>query len=457
MIRTLAALFLISPLSHADISPLGKEAGAYLSDLIRINTVNPPGNEQAACDYLAGVLRQGGIPFEIYESTPGRANIVARLKGDGTMDPILLLAHLDTVGVEEESWSFPPFSGIQREGAILGRGSIDDKSMVAAFLTALLELKRTGVRLKRDVIFAATADEESGGQFGVRWLLEKHPEALEAEFAINEGGATQWKDGAVRLIAIQVLEKSYYDIRLTGRGTSGHASVPTPANPIFTLGRALSRIELWERPVVLNDVTRTYLSAIRQFEVPAVREAIEHLLSEEPDRAARAAKEMGPFSYYSSLLRDTVVPTMVHAGIRENVVPSRASLILNVRLLPDTDPEDFLDELREVVDDPAVTIEVIKGPEGPAPGPMPLDDVLYQAISRVAARMAPSAVVIPTMSVGSTDSEFLRRRGVVVYGIEFPLTLEDEMRIHGHDEKMPVRALDFGVRFILEILGEIAL
>jgi len=258
------------------------------------------------------------------------------------------------------------------------------------------------------------------------------------------------------LIAVQALEKSYYDIRLTGRGASGHASVPTPANPIFTLGRALSRIELWERPVVLNDVTRTYLSGIRRFETPEVREAIEGVLSEDPARAARAAREMGPFSFYSSLLRDTVVPTMISAGVRENVVPSRACLNLNVRLLPDTDPEDFLDELREVVGDPTVEIEVVKGPEGPAPGPMPLDDALYQAISRAAARMAPSAAIIPTMSVGSTDSEFLRRRGVIVYGIEFPLTVEDEMRIHGHDEQIPVRGLDFGVRFILEILGEMA-
>lgn len=462
MIRIFLALALnltAGPLFAAEktISPLGREAAAYLSDLVRINTVNPPGNERAACDYLAGVLRSAGIPFDIYESTPGRANIVARLKGDGSKGPVLLLAHLDTVGVEEHQWSFPPFSGEVKDGYLLGRGAIDDKSMAASYLAVLLELKRTKTKLKRDVIFAATADEESGAAYGVRWMLENHPQALSAEFALNEGGSTYRKGDAVRLVAIQTLEKSYYDIRLTARGSSGHASVPLPHNPIFMLGRALSRIETWDRPMRVNLVTRSYMEGVARWEERVLQGAIRDILSDEPELVENGLDVLRKHPYYSALLQDTVVPTFFDAGVRANVVPSEAKLNLNVRLLPDSDPEEFLQELSGVVDESGIEIEIVDGPNGPPPPPMEEDSEMFSAIRRAVSKRAPKADVVPSMSVGSTDAEFLRRNGVKVYGIQFPLSTEEEARIHGHDEKIPLTGLDFGTHLIIEVLREIGL
>jgi acetylornithine deacetylase/succinyl-diaminopimelate desuccinylase-like protein len=437
------------------VSTTHSEAAAYLSDLVRIRTDNPPGNERAACDYLAGVLRLANIPFAVLESTPGRANIVARLKGRGGKKPLLLIAHLDTVGVEAERWSFPPFAGDIHEGYVRGRGAIDDKSMAAVFLTTLLRLKREGISLSRDIIFAATADEESGGALGVRWLLQHHPDLLQSEFAINEGGLTQWADGRVRLMAIQSSEKSYYDVQLTARGVSGHASVPHPDNAIHMLSAALTKIETWRRAPRVNSVTRRFFNGVGPLESEPVQRALEDVLSEEPERVERGESILRSHSYYSAMLHDTAVPTIIRGGIRENVVASEAVVNLNVRLLPETDAAEFLESLVSVIDEPGIEVEIRTRPAGPAPPVMPSNSELFRAFDTVATRRNPGTIVVPSMSVGSTDSEFLRRAGILTYGFELPLSFQDEARIHGHDERMPVASLDWGVDFILELLKEV--
>ncbi|TPW18515.1 MAG: peptidase, M20/M25/M40 family, partial [Elusimicrobia bacterium] len=192
--------------AHA-LSPMGREAADTLKALVRVDTTNPPGGEAGAAAVLAGVLAKAGVPYEVVESSPGRANLVARLKGDGSRRPLLLLAHLDVVGAEAARWSFPPFAGDEVDGAVRGRGSVDDKSMAAAFAAVMADLARRKVPLKRDVVFAATADEESGGALGVRWLLEHRPALLDAELALNEGGTTFSVGGKVRAVAVQVAEK----------------------------------------------------------------------------------------------------------------------------------------------------------------------------------------------------------------------------------------------------------
>lgn len=440
-----------------DFPRLADEAAEHLSRLVRINTVNPPGNERAACDYLGAALKAGGVPYEVLESTPGRASLIARLKGDGSKRPLLLLAHLDTVGVEEAAWSFPPFSGARERGYVHGRGSVDNKSMAAAGLVVLLQLQRERARLRRDVILAAVADEESGGGLGVRWLLEKHPDKVLAEYAVNEGGTTQVKEGKVRLVAVQTLEKSYFDVRLTARGSSGHASVPQADNAIHALSRALTRLGAWEGKLSLNPVTRAFLQGLAPLEEGGTRRAIEDALSGDSERQAEGAETLRAANpYYYAMMTDSVVPTVIAGGIRENVVASEAWANLNMRLLPETEPERFFEELRSVIEEPAVDMEVVSRPSGPPPPPMPVDNEMFAAFEKVARRLSPGAVVVPSMSVGSTDSESLRRRGVSVYGFEFPLSFEDESRIHGHDERMPEAGLDYGVRFLHALVTEVA-
>lgn len=458
-INLLLAALLSSASAHAgpaDWDALGREAAAHLSSLVRIDTSNPPGNELEACRYLAGALDGEGVPYEILESTAGRASLVARLAGDGSRRPLLLLAHLDTVGVEDGRWSFPPFAGDQQGGYLRGRGSIDDKSMAAAFLTAVLWLKRSGAALKRDVVFAALADEESGGELGLKRLLARRPELLDAEYAVNEGGTTLAAEGRVRLVAVQTLEKAYYDVRLTARSSGGHAAVPRPENAIHVLARALARLEAWERPLSLNEVTRAHLSALLPLEKAAARRAILDVLSEEPERVERGRRALKRHPYYLAMLQDTVVPTLVSGGLRENVLPAEAWTNLNVRLLPDTDPDAFLENLNAVIDEPSIDVSVAGSPDGLPPPPMPLDNAFFQAVRRVAEGLSPGAVVVPSMSAGSTDSERLRRRGVLTYGLQMPLAAEDEARIHGIDERMPLAGLAWGTRFLTELVLEVS-
>lgn len=451
----LLSAVLAAPASAA-LSPLGREAAETLKALVRVDTTNPPGNEAAAVAVLAGVLKAAGVPFEVVESTPGRANLVARITGDGSRKPLLLLAHLDTVGVERERWSFPPFAGDEKDGAIRGRGAVDDKGMAAAFAAVMADLSRRKVKLKRDVVFAATADEESGGELGVRWLLERRPELLDAEVAINEGGTTFSSEGRVRVVAVQVAEKEYLDVTLTARGAGGHASVPDPENAILRLARALVRLDEWRPAPRLSPVTRETFAALRGLESPELSAAFDDVLSDDEERVERGAEALRERPYYGAMVWDTWSPTMVSAGVRENVHPSEASMNLNVRLLPGSSRDEFLSDLRAQLADVGVEVAAPAGNPGATPPVMPLEGAFWEAMRKAVRVRSPGAVVLPSLSVGSTDATVLRRRGTFVYGLEFPLSPEDQSRIHGHDERMPLSALDYGTLLTADLVSELA-
>ncbi|MBI3299149.1 MAG: M20/M25/M40 family metallo-hydrolase [Elusimicrobia bacterium] len=458
MTRLLAALWLALPsaASAAPLSPLGRAAAETLKALVRIDTSNPPGNERPACESLAEVLAAAGVPYEIVESTPGRASLVARLKGDSSRRPLLLLAHLDTVGVEAERWSFPPLAGDEKDGAVRGRGAVDDKSMAAVFAVVLADLAKRGVRLKRDVVLAAVADEESGGRWGIKWLLEHRPELLDAELALNEGGTTFTRGGKVRIFAVQVQEKEYLDLTVTARGAGGHASVPDPDNAVLRLARALVRLDERRVEPRVSPVARAYFEALRGIETPELSAAFDDLLSDDEERVERGGELLRENPYYWAMVADTWAPTLLSGGFRENVLPSEARANLNVRLLPDTDSERFLEDLRAVAEDAGVGLEMVSGPEGAPPPAAPLDGAFWTALRGVVAGLSPGAVVVPSMSVGSTDAAVLRRRGVAVYGLEFPLSPDDQSRIHGHDERMPLAGLEYGVTLVSRLVTELA-
>jgi acetylornithine deacetylase/succinyl-diaminopimelate desuccinylase-like protein/uncharacterized membrane protein (UPF0127 family) len=432
----------------------GEESLKTLLTLVRFDTRNPPGKERPAAAYLARLLQAEGVRAELLAAKPGRANLVARLRGTGEKQPLLLLSHLDTVGFERDRWSVDPLKGVIKEGYVYGRGVVDNKGLTAAELTALLWVKRNKLKLKRDIILAAVADEESGGHAGTRWLLEKHPDRIRAEYAVNEGGALTIQDGRIRIVGVQTAEKRYFDVRLGSRGTGGHSSAPAADNAIFTLASALTAVRESKHPFRLNDVTRAFFAGVRPAESSPTSTAIDDLLSSDASRQEKGAAVLSENPLYNSMLRDTAAPTVLKSGFRSNVVPSSAEALLNCRLLPDTDSDKFIETLRVVVG-PRVSVDVTDRPMEPPPPLMPFDNDMARAFKEVSEEMASGAAVVPYMATGSTDSEYLRRAGILAYGFDLPLEAADHTRIHGDDERVAVGALGWSAVFLYRLIEEL--
>ena len=439
-----------------DMLQLTAEAQTWLTDLIRINTTNPPGNELEAAKYILGVLERENIRAEVLEMTPGRGIVVARLQAGPLPDSsraLLLLAHLDVVGVDRAKWSVDPFAATQKDGYIYGRGALDDKAMVAANLAALIGLKRSGARLARDVIFAADADEEEWGDASIKAVIERHWDKIACAFALNEGGRVVLKNNKVQYVAIQTSEKVAYDVTVTATGTSGHASVPQPDNPVVHLAAAVQKVGTLEMPFQLLTITRRYFERLEPVEDEETAKWIRALdTSERADLAARRLAAMNPV--WNSMLRDTIAPTELKAGVRANVVPSQASGNLNIRLLPGNSIQEVIAQLQKAVNDPQIkfTVQPDGGPNAPASS---ITSELYQTLERVALQQFPGAVVVPDLSTGATDSAYLRLHNVQSYGLlPFPLTEADGLRMHADDERIPLASFRSGVDFLYKAVHE---
>ena len=436
------------------------ECIAHLQALIRMDTVNPPGRELGVARYLDDVLRGVGVDTTLLEPSPGRAALVARLKGSGKNRPVLMLAHMDVVGVERARWSTNPFGGEILEGFLYGRGAIDDKGMLAVNLQTMLLLNehvvRAGGVLDRDVIFLATSDEEAGGEFGIDWVLAHHPDLIDAEFALNEGGRLREAGGKLAYAAVQCGEKVANVLRLTASGTPGHASIPIPGNAVVRLARAVVAVAEHRDPVVLTPISQRYLAGLAAFwPDDRVRSAMADVSSGDPSRVETGARTLEAHPWFDAMIRNGVAPTMLEAGVRANVIPAEAGAILNVRLLPGQSLEQFIERLRASIGDDHVQVTVeSRGDEAP---PSPDDTEMYAAIRDALEAVAPGVPALPFLSTGATDSAPLRRAGVKAYGLlPFPLTEADEGRMHGHDERVSVASLAFAVRLSWEILNRIA-
>jgi acetylornithine deacetylase/succinyl-diaminopimelate desuccinylase-like protein len=446
------------PAPSADLVKLQGEAIVWLQDLIRINTTNPPGDEIVAAKYIADVLKREGIPSEIFESTPGRGFLVARLSATAVPDPsraLLLMAHLDVVGVDKSKWSVDPFAAVMKDGYLYGRGTIDDKGNLVANLAVFISLKRSSVRLNRDVIFLAEGDEEAGGEFGMKFVVEKHWDKIAAGFALNEGGHTVLKDGKVQYVGVQATEKVSVNVNVIATGTSGHASIPRKDNPVVHLAAAIGKIGQYEAPVQFNSVTRGYFEGIAPAEDEETGKWLEAL--ESPDRADHAARWVSNNNpIWNAMLRDTATPTMLQAGIRQNVVPSEARGVLNVRLLPGNQLDPLVGKLKQLVNDPQIRFETQPNGGEAAPSSS-LESDLYSTIKTVSAREFAGAPVVPYMSTGATDSARLRMRSVQAYGLDpFPLTEDDLMRMHADDERIPIDSFRKGIQFLYEVVNAFA-
>jgi acetylornithine deacetylase/succinyl-diaminopimelate desuccinylase-like protein len=441
-----------------NISQITSDAIGWLQDLIRINTTNPPGNEMVAAKYIANLFEKEGIHAETFESSPGRGFLVARLNASAVPDPskaLLLMAHMDVVGADKSKWTSDPFAATLQDGYIYGRGAIDDKGMLAANLAVFISLKRSGARLNRDVIFLAESDEENGGQQGIQFAVEKHWDKIASGFAINENGRVIVKNGKPVYVGIQTDEKVAMNLDVIATGTAGHASVPRKDNPVTHLAAAMAKIGGYEAPVQFNSVTRAFFEGLAPTQDEETRKWLQALgTADRGDHAARWISDANPS--WNAMLRDTATPTMLQAGIRQNVVPSEARGVVNVRLLPGNQLEPLVSKLRQLVNDPAVRIEVEPGGGEASPSSSQASE-LYAAIARVSAREFPGAPVLPMMSTGFSDSWELRMRNVQSYGlVPFPMTDEDWSRVHGDNERIPVDGFRKGVDFLNAIVTEFA-
>jgi acetylornithine deacetylase/succinyl-diaminopimelate desuccinylase-like protein len=434
-----------------DDTSLTERVRGYLTALIRIDSTNPPGNETRVANYLKQIADAEGIPCQLLGSDPDRLNFVARLSGSGEARPLLLMAHSDVVPADAAQWSAHPLSAEIVDGRMYGRGALDDKSLLAAEMGVLVELKRRGVRLRRDVIVLAEADEESGST-GIQWLIKNAYGSIEAEFAINEGGFAMNSTGGQRIFHVQTAEKIPSRVVLTARGTAGHGSLPRPDNPIVRLARAITRIVDADQPVKLNSTTRRYLQEIALLAEYRWLAPLVPRLDSSTSAGAVANQIRRRDPEINALLRTTVSPTMLSGGVKINVIPNVAEARVDVRRLPGESRAEVLARLRQAVRDTSVEIVPAGGQEMPATEPSSLTTELYRRMEQVILEAHPSAAVIPYMTRGATDGAFLRQKGMAVYGAPIFLREEAESRSHGNNERISLRNLSEGTLLLWQIM-----
>jgi acetylornithine deacetylase/succinyl-diaminopimelate desuccinylase-like protein len=438
---------------------LRDSAVRHLQDLLRLNTMSPPGNEKLAADHIASVFGEAGFDdVHVLESAPNRATVVARLRAENpTGRPIMLMGHTDVVTVEPERWDRDPFGGELVDGYIWGRGALDMKGQVAAELAVMLSLKERNIPLDRDVIFVAFADEEAGGAYGADWMWKHHRDLIDAEYAINEGGGSPIEIAGHRFFGCQAGEKGSTHLRMIVTGTPGHASVPLDDTAMSKLGVALQRLHDWQGETVFTAPVRGMLTAIADAAGGELAGRIRDLLGQNDvawsDLATLPFNEDELLSLRATT-RNTAVPTMIHGGQRINVIPGEIVVDIDGRVLPGQDPDAFRDAIQAAVGDLA-RIEIVSPDTGTAADPA---SPFFEAIRETMAELQPGATVIPTLSSGGTDAPLIP--GVKVYGF-FPMLPTERVRIydplvHGHNERIHVDDLAFGAQFIYDLVARFA-
>jgi acetylornithine deacetylase/succinyl-diaminopimelate desuccinylase-like protein len=460
--RLVIALFFAAAAAARDNGELADLTRHYLTDLVRLDTTNPPGNETRVAQYLKAVCDAEGISAETLGTDPSRLNFVARIVAPaqgsdaaGRPRPLLLMAHSDVVPADRTQWTVDPFSAEVRDGFLYGRGAQDDKSLLAAELAVVVELKRHGVALGRDVILLSEADEEAGST-GIQWLIANAWDKISAEFALNEGGFAIVTASGQRIHEIQTSEKIPTRLMLTARGTAGHGSLPRDDNPVLHLARAITRLAEADQPVRLNTTTRRYFHAIAK--LPDYR-WLEPFIPkiENPRTAAAAANQIRARDpELDAMLRTTVSPTMLSAGTKINVIPNTAEAQIDVRRLPDETQAEILARLRHIVNDSTVEVHPSPGQEMPATEPSGISTPLYKAMQRIFSGTEPAALVIPYMVRGATDGSFLRQKGIDVYGAPLFLRSDKESRAHGNDERIGIDSLGAGAQLLMDIVLAVA-
>jgi acetylornithine deacetylase/succinyl-diaminopimelate desuccinylase-like protein len=437
-----------------------RETLEHFQAILRLDTRNPPGNERRAVAYLKSVFDREGIPAEILALDSNRANVVARLKGNGRKRPILIMGHTDVVTVDTTKWTHPPFAATRDGGYVYGRGAVDDKDNVTAGLMTMLLLKRLNVPLDRDVIFLAESGEEGTTRVGIGFVTGQQFDKIDAEYCLAEGGGTTRVGGEVKYSTIQTLEKRGRGIELVARGIAGHGSVPLASNAIVHLAGAVARIGAWRPEIRLNATTRAYFERLAAISPPDVAKHYRGVLSADP--AVRRAADDWLYEHeprHSSMLRTSVSPNVIAGGYRSNVIPSEATATLDVRMMPDEDPDRFLAEMKQVVNDPAVEVRFQGASFGRPTGvESRLDSEAFKAIE-AGVRRVYNVPSIPVMGTGATDMSFTRAKGIQCFGFGPAIDMEDGPRgfgAHSDQERILESELHRFVRLNWEVVTSLA-
>ena len=438
-----------------------KETTELLADLIRFNTTNPPGNETEAAQFLAGMLNQEGFECEIFESALGRGSVVTRLKGTGEKPSLLLLSHLDVVAANANEWSVDPFGGIVKDGFVWGRGALDMKSMTAIEVMTLKLLKRENVKLKGDVVLAATADEEKGGLDGVGYLFRNHKEKIYADYVINEGGGASIPIKNANVFTVNTSEKGILWFKIKAKGTPGHGSTPNMAdNAIMRMNKVIGKLGEYKAETQLIPTVKCYLDELAKKD-NSLRAPFSCLLANPKQSEEILEGIVGENKFLadelSPRIKMTITPTMIQGGVKENVVPSECEAVFDCRILPGQSIAETLDLIKTLLKDVGLeklTFEIIQAHEG---SESPTQTSLYSTITNVLREFEPTCGVTPSLMTGGTDSRFFREQGSVCYGFhpmhpEPPINGKLIKREHGIDERISVENLAFGTSVLYETM-----
>jgi acetylornithine deacetylase/succinyl-diaminopimelate desuccinylase-like protein len=466
MLRPVAAAVALAVASLAGQAPpaidwkqVDAETLRHFQALLRFDTSDPPGREQEAADYLKQVMEAEGIPVQIFALEAHRPNVVARLKGSGKKRPLLIMGHTDVVNVDPKKWKHPPFAATRDGEHIYGRGTVDDKDNVTAGLMVMLLLKRQNVPLDRDVIFLAEAGEEGSTRIGIQYMVNQHYAEIDAEYCLAEGGNVTRRGGEVRFASVQTLEKTPHGIELTARGPAGHGSVPLRGNAVVHLANAVGRIGAWQPGIRLNETTQAYFERLASISTPEDAARYRGVASGDLKRMSAADEYFAEHEpRHASMLRTSVSPNVMQGGYRINVIPSEARATLDVRVHPDDDPQAILDQVRTIVDDPAVEVAWTQRDVRPRAEGQPLASEAFKAIEAAVTKHY-DTLTLPTMSTGATDMAYLRAKGMQCYGIGPAIDFEDAAMgygAHSDQERILEAELYRFVRFHYQIVVDLA-
>lgn len=457
-ILALVSTVLSAPVLQAQVDAATRQLSHDIfKQLIEINTTDSVGSVTAAAEAMAKRLRDAGFPAgDVVLAGPNdrKRNMVARLHGTGAHRPVLLIGHLDVVEARRSDWTTDPFQFIEKDGYYYGRGTQDMKSDDAIWVTEFIRLKREGFKPDRDLILALTADEEGGRSNGVDWLIKNRRDLIDAEFVLNsDGGGVDTENGKPLIVSMDASEKLYADYRLRATNPGGHSSLPVPDNAIYHITGALGRLEQYQFPLELNDVTRAYYQ--RMATVKSGQEAADMraILSDPPDAGAVARLSHDPLN--NATLRTTCVATRLEAGHANNALPQSAEAIVNCRILPGHSREEIRQTLIRIFDDPKVEVSYVdnsgrvldSAPNGEALPAVKLRPDVMQTLDKISGEMWPGAPVVPTMSTGASDGIYTNAAGMPTYGISGVAIDTDDVRAHGRDERVRIESFYAGVDF----------
>lgn len=461
----LIAIFVTSLFAQApDWAKVEAETLKHFTEIVKINSADPGGSEKPVVDYIKKVLDAEGIESKIFTmenfADPAivRPNLIARLKGSGKKKPILIVGHTDTVNVDQKKWTHGPFSAHREGGYVYGRGTVDDKDNLVAAMMSIILLKRQKVQLDRDVIFMAEAGEEGNPAIGVAFLVREHYPEIDAEYCLAEGGSVVRTAGTLKMVSVQTTEKIPAGVRLVANGVAGHGSVPLQSNAVVHIAQAVAKVAAWQPPMRLNDTTRTYFERLATVATPEERARYNGLLDPEKTDAIQAWMAAND-PRHNSMLRTSVSPNIIKAGYRRNVIPSEAEATLDIRALPDEDLKKFDEQLRSVINDPAVKIVRDGWASRPGAAPSSLTNEAFKTIEAVAKKHYPGVPTIPSMSTGATDMAFLRSKGMQCYGIGPMIDSEDGPKgfgAHSDQERILESSLYTFVKFHYDLVEELA-